>query len=94
MHAVTRFVPLAALALSACVPQNAYDQQAQELQSAQAQGAAQQNQIASLQAQQKWVVTGDVLFYKGGYQLSSNGQQALNRYVPKLQDLQNAKVVV
>lgn len=69
---------MAALALSACASQNAYDQQAQELQSAQAQVAAQQNQIASLQAQQKWVVAGDVLFYEGCYQLNPNGQ-ALNR---------------
>ncbi len=30
----------------------------------------------------------------GRYQLSANGKQALNQYVPKLQNLQNAKVVV
>jgi chemotaxis protein MotB len=35
-----------------------------------------------------------VLFPEGGYQLSANGKQALNQYVPKLQGLQNAKVVV
>jgi chemotaxis protein MotB len=35
-----------------------------------------------------------VLFPEGGYQLSPNGKQALNQYVPKLQNLQNAKVVV
>ena len=29
-----------------------------------------------------------------GYQLSASGKQALNQYVPKLQNLQNAKVVV
>jgi len=35
-----------------------------------------------------------LLFPEGGYQLSANGRQALNQYVPKLQNLQNAKVVV
>jgi chemotaxis protein MotB len=47
-----------------------------------------------MQHEQKWVVTGDVLFREAGYQLSPNGKQALNQYVPKLQGLQNAKVVV
>ena len=70
LRTVARLVPLAALLLSACMSQNAYDQQAQELQQAQAQVATQQNQIASLQAQQKWVVAGDMLFPEGGYQLS------------------------
>lgn len=94
LRAAAQIVPLTALMLSACVSQSAYDQQAQELQQAQAQVAAQQNQIASLQAQQKWVVAGDMLFPEGGYQLSPNGQQVLNQYVPKLQGLQHAKVVV
>jgi chemotaxis protein MotB len=35
-----------------------------------------------------------MLFPEGGYQLSTNGKQALNQYVPQLQNLQNAKVVV
>ena len=35
-----------------------------------------------------------MLFPEGGYQLGANGKQALNQYVPKLQSLQNAKVVV
>jgi chemotaxis protein MotB len=35
-----------------------------------------------------------MLFPEGGYQLSANGKQALNQYVPQLQTLQNAKVVV
>ena len=46
------------------------------------------------QQEQKWVVAGDMLFPEGGYQLSANGKQALNQYVPKLQSLQNAKVVI
>ena len=47
-----------------------------------------------MQAENKWVVAGDVLFPEGGYQLSPNGRQALSQYVPRLQSLQNAKVVV
>jgi chemotaxis protein MotB len=47
-----------------------------------------------MQAENKWVVAGDVLFPEGGYQLSAAGQQALSQYVPRGQNLQNAKVVV
>jgi chemotaxis protein MotB len=89
-----RIVPLAALMLGACVSQSAYEKQGAELQQARAQTAAQQSQIAKMQQEQKWVVAGDMLFPEGGYQLSPNGKQALNQYVPKLQALQHAKVVV
>ena len=74
--------------------QGAYEKQGQELQAVRAQAAAEQAQIGKMQQQQKWVVAGDVLFPEGGYQLSANGKQALNQYVPKLQSLENAKVVV
>jgi outer membrane protein OmpA-like peptidoglycan-associated protein len=47
-----------------------------------------------MQAENKWVVAGDVPFPEGGYQLSAAGQQALSQYVPRLQSLQSAKVVV
>jgi chemotaxis protein MotB len=87
-------LPLAALMLAACVSEKAYEQQTQQLQQVQAQAAAQQAEIAKMQAENKWVVAGDLLFPEGGYQLSPNGQQALNQYVPQLQKLQNAKVVV
>jgi len=94
LAAAARIVPLTALMLGACVSQSAYEQQGQQLQAARAQAAAEQSQIAKMQQEQKWVVAGDVLFPEGGYQLSANGKQALNQYVPKLQSLQNAKVVV
>ena len=87
-------VPLTALLLGACVSQSAYEQQTRQLQAAQAQAASEQQQIAKMQAENKWVVAGDLLFPEGGYQLSPNGQQALGQYVPQLQKLQNAKVVV
>ncbi len=35
-----------------------------------------------------------MLFPEGGHQLSAQGKQALNQYVPRLQALQNGKVVV
>src|SRR5437588_6924066 len=89
-----RIVPLAAMMLGACVSQSAYEKQGQELQQARAQSTAEQAQIVKMQREQKWVVAGDMLFPEGGYQLSAGGKQALNQYVPKLQALQNAKVVV
>src|SRR5215813_11950886 len=89
-----RVVPSPALLLGACVSQSAYEQQSQELEQARAQAAAQQAEIAKMQREQKWTVAGDMLFPEGGYQLGANGKQALNQYVPQLQNLQNAKIVV
>jgi chemotaxis protein MotB len=94
LRAAARLVPLTALGLGACVSQSAYEKQGAELQQARAQAATEQSQVAKMQQEQKWVVAGDVLFPEGGYQLSANGKQALNQYVPQLQGLQNAKVVV
>jgi chemotaxis protein MotB len=94
LTAVARVVPLTALMLGACVSQSAYEKQGQELQAARAQSASEQTQMAKMQQEQKWVVAGDVLFPEGGYQLSPNGKQALNQYLPKLQTLHNAEVVV
>ena len=89
-----RVIPLTTLMLAACVSQSAYEKQGAELQQARAQAVAEQSQITKMQQEQKWVVAGDMLFPEGGYQLSPNGKQALNQYVPRLQSLQNAKVVV
>jgi chemotaxis protein MotB len=94
LAAAARIVPLTALMVGGCVSQSAYEKQGQELQQARAQAAAQQADIAKMQQEQKWVVAGDMLFPEGGYQLSATGRQALNQYVPQLQGLQNAKVVV
>jgi chemotaxis protein MotB len=94
LTAAARVIPLTALMLAACVSQSAYEKQGAELQAARAQAAAEQSQIAKMQQEQKWVVAGDMLFPEGGYQLSPNGKQALNQYVPQLQSLQNAKIVV
>jgi chemotaxis protein MotB len=94
LAAAARAIPLTALTLGACVSQSAYDKQGQELKQARVQTAAEQSQIAKMQTENKWVVAGDVLFPEGGYQLSASGKQALNQYVPQLQSLHNAKVVV
>jgi len=94
LAAAARIVPVTALMLGACVSQSAYEKQGAELQQARAQAAAEQSQIAKMQQEQKWVVAGDMLFPEGGYQLGANGKQALNQYVPRLQTLQDAKVVV
>jgi len=94
LTAAARIIPLTALMLGACVSQGAYEKQGQELQAARAQAAAEQSQITKMQQEQKWVVAGDMLFPEAGYQLSPSGKQALNQYVPRLQNLQNAKVVV
>lgn len=87
-------IPFAVLLLAACVSEKTYEQQTQQLQAARAQAAAEQSQIAKMQQEDKFVVAGDMLFPEGGYQLTPSGKQALNQYVPRLQALQNAKVVV
>ena len=92
--AAARVVPLTALMLGACVSQSAYEKQGAELQQARAQAATEQSQLAKIQQEQKWVVAGDMLFPEGGYQLSANGEQAQSQYVPRLEGLHDAKVVV
>ena len=86
--------PLAALVLAACVSQSAYNEQASQLEQTQAQVAAQRAEIAKMQAENRWVMAGDLLFPEGGYQLSAAGAAALSQHVPQLRSVQNAKVVV
>ena len=79
---------LGALILSACVWQSQYDAAVTENQQLKA-------QLAALQAQQKFVEAGDLLFSSGGFRLSPAGQAELaNNIAPKLKGLQNAKIVV
>jgi len=94
LASAARVVPLIALLSAACVSQSAYQQQQEQLEEAREQAAAQQAQIAKMQREQKWVVAGDLLFPKGGYELGPNAQAALGQYVLRLQNLQDAKVVV
>ena len=94
LASAARVVPLIALLSAACVSQSAYQQQQEQLEEAREQAAAQQAQIAKMQREQKWVVAGDLLFPEGGYELGPNAQAALGQYTQRLQNLQNAKVVV
>src|SRR5271165_5870189 len=81
-------IPLAALILSGCVSQQQYDAMV-------AQNNQLKAQIAALQAEQKFVEAGDLLFASGGYQLSPAGQAEIaNNVVPRLRGLQNVKIVV
>jgi chemotaxis protein MotB len=93
-HSAAAAAVLIALILAACASEPKYEQQSQLLQQTQAQAAAQQQQIAKMEEQDRWVVAGDLLFPSGGYQLTAKGKQALQQYVPRLQALQNSKVVV
>ncbi|MGB9648074.1 MAG: OmpA family protein [Stellaceae bacterium] len=86
--------PLAALVLAACVSQSAYNEQASQLEQTQAQVAAQRAEIAKMQAENRWVMAGDLLFPEGAYQLSAAGEAALSQHVPQLRSVQKAKVVV
>ena len=94
MSAAAAVVSLAALVLAACVSQSAYNEQASQLEQAQAQVAAQQAKIARMQAGNKWVMAGDLLFPQGGYQLSTAGQAALSQHAAQLTSAQNVKIVV
>jgi chemotaxis protein MotB len=85
---------LLALVSAGCVSEQQYQQQADLLKQTQTQAAAQQQQIAKMEEQDRWVVTGDLLFPSGGYQLTADGKKALSQYVPRLLALQNSKVIV
>jgi chemotaxis protein MotB len=76
------------------VSQSAYDEQAAQLQQARTEAAAGQAEITKMQAENRWVLAGDLLFPEGGYQLSSSGEAALSQFAPQLSSVQNAKVVV
>lgn len=83
-----------ALILVGCVSEQQYQQQADLLKQAQAQAAAQQQQIAKIEEQNRWVVAGDLLFPPDSYQLTDSGKRALSQYIPRLLALQNSKIIV
>ena len=86
---------VAALLLSACVSQSAYDELQAQNQQLQAQNQQLQAQLAQLQREATFVEAGDLLFPPGGFELSPAGKAELaNNIAPKLRGLQNAKVVV
>jgi chemotaxis protein MotB len=86
---------LAALLLSACVPQNDYDALRQENVKLRAKNQRLEAQLLALRHEASFVEAGDLLFPAGGFELSQAGQAELrSNIVPKLKDLQNAKIVV
>jgi chemotaxis protein MotB len=87
-------VAFIALILVGCVPEEQYQQQGELLKQTQLRAAAQQQQIAKMEEQDRWVVAGDLLFPPGGYQLTANGRRTLSQYLPRLLALQNSKVIV
>lgn len=87
-------VMLVAITAAGCVSEEQYRRQTKMLHETEAQTAAQHQQIAKMQEQDRWVVAGDLLFPSGGYELSANGKKALNQYLPRLLALQNSKVIV
>jgi chemotaxis protein MotB len=95
LAAAVSVVVLTAPLLGACVSKSAYDAQTAELQQAQAQIRQLQAELAQSKAEQDFVEAADLLFPSGGYRLSPAGQSELaTNIVPKLRNLQNAKVVV
>src|SRR5947209_13397522 len=77
-----------AMLLAGCVSQQQYDAVVAENNQLKA-------QLAQSQAEQKFVEAGDLLFPPGSFQLSPAGQAELaNNVVPRLRNLQNAKIVV
>jgi len=91
---IRKSIPFGALILSACVSQAAYNEEAAQLEQARAEVAAQEAQIAAMQARSKWVMAGDLLFPPGGYRLTPAGEAALSQYLPQLRSLKGTKVVV
>jgi chemotaxis protein MotB len=87
-------IPFGALILSACVSQAAYNEQTAQLEEARAQVAARQAKIAEMQSRSRWVMAGDLLFPRDGYELSPAGEAALSQYLPQLRSLKDTKVVV
>jgi outer membrane protein OmpA-like peptidoglycan-associated protein len=78
--------------VTACVLQWTYNQQSAQLQAVQAQVEAQRGQIAKVQAANRWVVEGDLLFPEGGYQLGPDSEAILSQYAAQSRSLQNTVV--
>jgi chemotaxis protein MotB len=88
-------IPLAALLLSSCVSQSAYEELQAQHQQLESQNQQLQGQLATLQAEASFVEAGDLLFPPGGYQLSPAGKAELaNNIVPRLKGLPYAAIVV
>jgi len=95
-------LPLCALPLWGCVtPQSDYDQLAARYEQSQAanrqlqsENAALQGQLAQQTQQNTYTVAADMLFPKGAFDITPNGQAALNDIIGKLRGIKNSKIVV
>ena len=90
-----------ALLLSACAPQADYDQLKTRYEQEQAanrqlqsENAALQSQLAQQAQQNMFTVAADLLFASGGFDITANGQAALNDIIGRLRALKNSKIVV
>jgi chemotaxis protein MotB len=95
-------VVAACASLAGCVtPQSDYDQLKERYEQSQAANRQLQSDNAALQAQlaqqaqqNMFTVAADLLFAPGSFDITSNGQAALNDIAAKLRGLKNSKIVV
>lgn len=94
-------VPVVALLLDGCTPQANYDelqarynQEQAANQKLAADNAQLQTQLAQQAQQNTYTVAADLLFAAGNFEITPNGQAALNDIAGKLKVLKNSKIVV
>jgi len=98
----TALVPLCALLLSGCVTsQSNYDELQARYEQSQAanrqlgsENAALQAQLAQQTQPNTFTVAADLLFAPGAFDITPNGQAALNDIIGKLKTVRNSKIVV
>jgi chemotaxis protein MotB len=84
-----------ALVLGGCgVDQSKYDAVVQQNQQLQQQVATQQQQISRLEGAIVYTVNSDLLFPSGGYQMSDQGKEIINRLSSKLAPAHDKKIYV
>ncbi len=99
-------VPVGALLIAGCTPQSNYDALQQRYEQSQAanqklesenqvlQTRLQQSQQGQQSQQNTYTISADMLFAPGGFNLSANGQAALNDIATRLRGLKSGKIVV
>jgi outer membrane protein OmpA-like peptidoglycan-associated protein len=101
--AIVRYLaPFCGLLLAGCVTsQSSYDELTAHYTQTQAanrqlqsENAALQAQLAQQQQQSMYTVAADLLFPSGSFDITPNGQAALNDIAAKLRNLKNSKIVV
>lgn len=86
---------LGGLLISGCVSQSTYDALEQQNEQLRSQNQQLTAQVMALEQEAAFVEAGDFLFPAGGFELSEAGKAELrSKIVPRLEGLQNAKIVV